>query len=62
MSKTTMQQEGMTIEIVGEVTGPPTLEDLLASLAEIVPTKQAFTLTPGQVRVLHDYLDANLTD
>lgn len=43
---------------VGVVTPPPTIAEVVAKLAGAVQFKQEVTLTPAEVRVLHDHLEA----
>lgn len=52
----TMLQEDYKIELVGTVTNPPTVAELLASLRTALEHKHPYQLSPGEVRVLVDHL------
>lgn len=47
----------LTPMFTGVVTPPPGIGDILAKLAGAVQFKQEVTLTPAEVRVLHDHLE-----
>lgn len=55
-----VEQESHKIEMVGTVTPPPTITSILDRLADAVKVKATVELSPGEVRVLSDYL-AGLT-
>lgn len=57
MGEFTIRQEDMTANLVGTVTAPPDLADILNKIAEAKTAKQPLTLTPGEVRVLFDHLE-----
>jgi hypothetical protein len=52
----TLDETVDTVEIVGEVTGPPDVNDIFVKLCEAAEIKASVTLTPGEVRVLSDHL------
>lgn len=51
-----MDQGRFVINAKGRVKPPPSSDDVLARVADAVVRKQPVTLTPGEVRVLHDWL------
>lgn len=52
----TMNQDDFKIELIGEVTPPPLLVEILARIAAAADQKCELLLSPGETRVLTNYL------
>lgn len=51
-----MTQPSNIVKASGRVGLPPSHDDVLALIADAMIRKRTLTLTPGEVRVLHDWL------
>lgn len=53
----TMLQDDFVVELTGTVVNPPSVAEILTNLRTALETKQPYQLSPGEVRVLADYLE-----